>query len=105
MEKIIDLTNALNVLKELEFSGRSHDYKIGIVAHPFRGIAVDYEIGDVVLYQKIYEDKTITIETPMDKTEIKAQKAKKSLILTVRCMVGVPKRYVVEVKGLSQINK
>jgi hypothetical protein len=92
----LDLRVAMNCIGEQKKNKTYDGAKIGIVKKGF-GDLCSYNAGSVILF-KDEGDNHYTVETPLSSIEILKQKKNKSLITTVKTTVGVPSKYIDEVK-------
>lgn len=120
---MIDLTRAMECIKTMQKYGTYRGHKIGRINTPVvNGIdsvisgVPHYNDGQVVIfreelspsdsemhmgeYRGMEQKPTgrVTIESPLTQEEIDKMKAKGSLITTIGTMVGVPSRYVEEIR-------
>ncbi len=100
---MLDLSNAINCIKIMKEYGTYRGEKIGRIVRAVSGLVIKYRRGEMVLYTEEFSSETngqkrnlgtLTIETPLIKEEIDKEKAKGSLLTTIRTMVGVPKNFV-----------
>jgi hypothetical protein len=109
MKRKINLVNTLKDLKDVHHCLRVMDtelrrdkYKVGVVVEPINSL-MSYEVGRIVLYETSKDSKTIVVERAMTKKEIERQRSKKSLLRTTGTIVGVPKKYVLDISFLFRV--
>ena len=87
----LDLRDAVRVMKE-ENSFRKEIEKlhIGVVIKEIKGLASNYPVDRVVLFQEYKNDYTVCL--PTKATEINSRR-----LLTMCSIVGVPKNYIREI--------
>lgn len=114
----MDLTIATNCIRVMKEYGTYRGHRIGIVrASPdthvsqISGVS-NYRPGEIVLFREETDESNLgefrgvkpkptgrlTIESPLCQAEIDKQKAQGSLITTFGIIVGVPRRYIEEIK-------
>ncbi len=119
---MINLSVALNCIKEMKKNGTYSGEKIGIIRKDIYTFVsavsgfLDSEKGKVVLYKEhILPDNSqlgmgeymgmrqkptgrATVESPLCQKEIEKQRAKGSLIMTCGTIIGVPIGYIEEIR-------
>ena len=112
---MVDLTIATNCIRVMKEYGTYHGERIGRVAKDFSGMVGGYREGEIILFREELDppiDSTlgeergiepkptgrITIESPLCRAEINKQRARGSGIITMKTMIGVPARYVEEIR-------
>ncbi len=107
---MIDLTRAINCISVQKENGTYRKARIGRITEKAIGLPPHYQAGEVVLF---YDELTpedsrlgiepkptgrVTIESPLTQAELDEEGAINSLTTTNRTMIGVPARYVEEIK-------
>jgi len=119
---MIDLTEATNCIRVMQENGTYRNHKIGRINIAVNGLTSMisgfpfYREGQIVLF---YDELTpsdselckgeyrgmeqkptgrVTIEKPFTQEEIDEQKAKGSPLINTGTIIGVPKKYVEEIK-------
>jgi len=88
---IIDLRDLLNCIEVQKRTNVSDNPKMGIVNHPL----CSYNAGEVILFRN--NEGKLNVEKPMNYEQIEKEKARGSLLITLTCIVNVPRGYVEEV--------
>ncbi|HEW79159.1 MAG TPA: hypothetical protein ENH34_04235 [Phycisphaerales bacterium] len=119
---MIDLIGAINCVRVMKEYGTYESHKIGSIHIDVNGLTSmisgvpDYHEGQIVLfrdelhpsdsklvmgeYRGMEQRPTgkVTIKSPLTQKEIDKQKSKGSLLTTVGVMVGVPRKYIEEIR-------
>ena len=94
---MIDLKQTLDCIKVMKEYGTYRDQKVGRIREDANGMVSHYNTGQIILYT-LESNKTATIESAMTQKAIQEQKDQKSLLTTVGTMIGVPIRYIEEIR-------
>ena len=119
---MMDLGIAINCIRVMKENRTYRDHKIGRINTPVNGLTSmvsgvphNPEGKIVLFYDELYPSDSelcmgeymgtkqrptgrVTIESPLTQEEIEKQKAKGSLLTTVGTMIGVPRKYVEEIR-------
>ncbi len=94
---MIDVSKAVYCIRSMRENGTYRDQKIGRVTRDIKGL-IDYKIGEVVIFTEYKNNRELCIERPMSSEQISMERTRGSLLTTVCCTVGVPKKYIEEIK-------
>lgn len=111
---MMDLRDAINCIRVQKAYGTYEGAQIGRVVESIDSL-VTYRPGNVVLFRREVEPSDsqmqmgefmgrkqkptgkVTLETPLSKAELEKERARGSLITTMRTCLSVPERYVEEI--------
>jgi len=113
---MIDLSTALSCIETMKRDRIYRGQKVGWLRQGLNGMVTSYSDGEVVLYKEELSPSdaelqmgefrgmeqrptgSVTVERPFTPEQISEQRERGSLISTVCTVIGVPQKYVEEVR-------
>ena len=96
--KSLDLRPILYCIEVQKKNGTYRNEKIGMLTDDFPDHLSHYKDEPILYSKSIYDKGTVTIEKPKDKLWLDKDETTGNHITTYCTMVGVPEKYIVEIK-------